>query len=146
MAEDTLDFAIKQGVLPHRKCISARVALRAAAETFTPGMDPYLREYGKDAPSIEAIIAEDKRLGETIDVDLPYTFAQVIYAVREEMARTLEDVLSRRTRALLLDAKATIRAAPQVAAIMAQELQQGMEWEKAQVEAFIQLARADYLP
>jgi glycerol-3-phosphate dehydrogenase len=145
MAEDTLDFAIKQGALPEGKCTTDTIPLRGATETPTIA-DHYLREYGTDAPAIEALATNDPALAQTIDLDLPYTFAQVVYAVREESARTLEDVLSRRTRALLLDAKAAIRAAPQVAAIMGRELNQTPQWEQTQITAFAALARANYLP
>ena len=144
MAEDTLDFAIKQGMISTRKCISADIKLRGAVGVPIAD-DPYLREYGTDAAAVEAITAADPALANLIDSALPYTFAQVAYAVREEMARTVEDVLSRRTRALLLDVKAAMRAAPAVAAVMAQELEQGPGWESAQVAAFESLARADYM-
>ena len=79
-----------------------------------------------------------------LDDVLPYTAAEVVYAVREEMARTLEDVLSRRTRALLLDARAAQRAAPAVASTMAAELGQNSEWVEAQLASFDQLARRFY--
>jgi glycerol-3-phosphate dehydrogenase len=144
MAEDTLNFAIKQGTLPRRKCITDGIPLHGATKDLTV-TDPYLREYGTDIPAIEALIASDPQLGETIDPDLPYTFAQVVYAVREERARTLEDVLPRRTRALLLDAAAAIRSAPKVAAVVAKELGQSSQWQQAQIEAFTQLARTDYM-
>jgi glycerol-3-phosphate dehydrogenase len=144
MAEDTLNFVVKQGLIPDRKCVSADVTLRGA--TGTPVVDDhYLREYGTDAPAIQALVAGDFELGGTIDPALPYTFAQVVYAVHEEMARTVEDVLSRRTRALLLDAKAAMRAAPAVAALMAKELQQDQAWVEAQVAVFARLVQTDYL-
>ncbi len=142
MAEDVLSFAIKQGALPVRKCVSAHVPLRGATIS-TSITDPFLREYGTDATAVEALAAEYPG---HMDPALPYTFAQAAYAVREEYARTVEDILSRRTRALLLDAEAAIRAAPAVAALMRQELNQTPEWEQSQVAAFIQLARTDYMP
>ncbi len=144
MAEDTLDFAIKQGSLEARKCVSAEVKLRGAVGTPS-AEDRYLREYGTDAAAVEALALADPALTAKIDAALPYTFAEVVYGVREEMARTVEDVLSRRTRALLLDAKAALRAAPRVAAVMARELGYGKDWEMGQVGAFEQLARKDYM-
>jgi glycerol-3-phosphate dehydrogenase len=65
----------------------------------------------------------------------------VVVAVRDEMARTVEDVLSRRTRALLLDARSAMQAAPATAATMATELGRDAAWQAAQVEAFQRLAR-----
>ncbi|WP_263384742.1 glycerol-3-phosphate dehydrogenase/oxidase [Granulicella arctica] len=144
MAEDTLNFAIKQGALDARKCISATIRLRGAVGVPSAD-DRYLREYGSDAAAVEALISSEPALGALLDAELPYTFAQVVYGVRAEMARTVEDVLSRRTRALLLDATAAMRAAPAVATLMARELGYGVDWQKAQVTAFLALAKADYL-
>jgi len=67
--------------------------------------------------------------------------ADALQAVREEMARTVEDVLARRTRALFLNARAAIGLAPSVAKLMAQELGQDAGWEAAQVQAFEEIAR-----
>jgi len=69
------------------------------------------------------------------------TAAEVVRAVREEMARTVEDVLARRTRALFLDARAAIEMAPRVAALMAQELGRDEAWQTAQIAAFEQTAQ-----
>ena len=78
-----------------------------------------------------------KRLHE----NLPYTTAQVIWAVRNEMARTVEDILSRRTRALLLDAKASVAIASIVAELMANEFGYDTNWQKQQVVDYSELAR-----
>ena len=141
MAEDVLTFAIKQGMLPAKKCVSANVPLRGATSS-NEVTDPFLREYGTDASAVQALAAEYPGM---LDPVLPYSFAQVAYAVREEAARTVEDVLSRRTRALLLDAKAAVRAASSVAGLMRRELGKTPEWEQGQVAAFTRLAKADYL-
>ncbi len=141
MAEDVLTFTIKHEMLQAKKCVSANVPLRGAT-TSTEIADPFLREYGTDAPHVEALAAEYPGM---IDPTLPYSFAQVAYAVREELARTVEDVLSRRTRALLMDAKAAVRSAPAVSALLRKELGQTPEWEGSQVAAFTQLAQADYM-
>jgi glycerol-3-phosphate dehydrogenase len=76
--------------------------------------------------------------------DLPYCAAEVIWAVRSEMARTVEDLLARRTRALFLNARAAIALAPRVAAIMAAELDQDQAWTENQIAAFLKVA-AGYL-
>jgi glycerol-3-phosphate dehydrogenase len=73
--------------------------------------------------------------------NLPYVAAEVIWSIRTEMARTLEDTLSRRTRALLLDAKASVEIAPHVAKLMAKELNRAAAWEKKQVAEYTQLAK-----
>lgn len=84
--------------------------------------DEPLVEYGTDASAVRELIAADASLGAPLDARLPYTGAQVVYAVRAEMARTVDDVLARRTRAVVLDAGAAQAAAPRVAALMSAEL------------------------
>ncbi len=69
----------------------------------------------------------------------------VVRAARQEMARTVEDVLSRRTRVLFLDARAALKAAPQVAALLANELGKSEEWREAQIRDFERVARS-FLP
>ena len=91
------------------------------------------------------MIAEDPGLSELIDKALPYTFAQVAFAVRFEMARTLEDVLSRRTRSLLLDSVAALRAAPAVALLIAREFCKDQSWAHDQVRQFAALAYRNYM-
>jgi glycerol-3-phosphate dehydrogenase len=145
MAEDALDFAMKRGVLPARPCVSASVRLHGAgASGAANGHDPYLAEYGSEAEIVTKLMTDDVALQRTIDSELPYTFAQVMYAVRFEMARTVEDVLSRRTRALLLNAEAAWRAAAPVAALMAAELGLDSLWAAAQVLQFRALVGSDY--
>jgi glycerol-3-phosphate dehydrogenase len=149
MAEDTLDFAIRKRLLPARACVTGDVPLRGAVAAEAQGQDagdPYLAEYGSDAARLVEAAAEDSALGERIDPALPYTGAMVAYAVREEFARTVEDVLSRRTRALLLGASAAMRAAPCVARRMAEELGRDAAWETREVESFRKMAREHYLP
>ena len=146
MAEDTLDFAIKHGVLPAKACVSKLIRMRGAptiTEAKLQRSHPLAR-YGTDAAAIQRIAQEDATLAHPIDRAFAYTGAEVVYAVREELARTLEDVLSRRTRALLLDARAAERAAPGVAAIMARELGYDQEWIDAEVARFKQLSRHFY--
>ena len=86
------------------------------------------------------MIGLDPELGEKLHPDLPYLKVEVIWAVREEMALTVEDVLARRTRALLLDARASISMAPHVASIMAKELGFRRKWRNEQVRLFTEYA------
>ena len=102
MAEDALSFAAGKGLLERRNCVTRQTPLHGARAMETTG-DPYRAEYGSDAGLLDALVAGEPELGTTLDPALPYTLAEVVFAVRCEMARTLEDVLSRRTRALLLD-------------------------------------------
>jgi glycerol-3-phosphate dehydrogenase len=143
MAEDAINFAAKRGMLDKRPCITGDVLLRGATRVARSA-DRYLCEYGSDAAQIQAWMADEPGLARTVDDALPYTFAQVRYAVRCEMARTAEDVLSRRTRALLIDSQAAARAARGVALVMASELGHGQAWVEEQVSSFLALQRDDY--
>ncbi len=91
------------------------------------------------------MIKSEPDLDRMIHSNLPYRHIEILWAVRHEMARTVEDVLARRTRALILDAKASMEVAPKVAKIMAKELSKDKTWEKEQVKIYLTLAR-NYLP
>jgi glycerol-3-phosphate dehydrogenase len=146
MAEATLDFAIQHNLLPPTQCVSKTIRLRGAPAIagFKTQQPNPLSHYGTDASVVGKLSADDPTHAALLDQALPYTVAEVLYAVREEMARTVEDVLSRRTRALLLDARAAQRAAPLVASIMAQELGYSQGWIESQLTAFNQLAARFY--
>jgi glycerol-3-phosphate dehydrogenase len=101
--------------------------------------DP-LYVYGTDREKIIHLSVREPETAGTISESLPLLKAQVIWAVRHEMARTVEDVLSRRTRCLFLDAREAMRIAPEVASVMAKELGKSNEWEKLQVKEFINIA------
>jgi glycerol-3-phosphate dehydrogenase len=106
--------------------------------------DP-LSVYGSDAPAIRTLALSEPVGNERLHSRLPYLKAEVVWAARHEMARTVEDVLARRTRALLLDAKASIESAPIVADLLAAELGRGHEWAQRQVVEFTELANG-YVP
>ena len=146
MAEGTLDFANQHNLLPKKNCVSKKIRLRGAPSPAQAIVEQTqaLSQYGTDASAVAMLSAQDAAGGALLDPALPYSVAEVIYAVREEMARTVEDVLSRRTRALLLDARAARRATPAVAHIMARELDYGQGWIDFQVASFDELARRFY--
>jgi glycerol-3-phosphate dehydrogenase len=138
MAEDGVNHAAILGRLPERECITARINIHGfhrQAEKFG-----HLCFYGSDAPAIQELMRREPELARPLTEALPYVGAQVVWAVRYEMARTVEDVLCRRTRALFLNAKAALEAAPKVAALMARELEYDPGWETAQLAAFRRIA------
>ena len=138
MAQDAVTQAATLGDLPDKDCITKTLNIHGFhtnAEKFGA-----LAFYGSDAPAIAQLIDEDVSLGRQLDADLPYIEAEVVWAVREEMARSVEDVLARRTRALFLNAKAALRMAPRVAAILAKELGKDDKWQTDQIEKFNQIA------
>jgi glycerol-3-phosphate dehydrogenase len=143
MAEDCVNQAAMLARLPEKPCVTEHLKLHG----FHPGADAFgpLRVYGADAAAIQDIMRAEPTLAEALDAALPYTGAEVVWAVREEMARSVEDVLARRTRALFLNAKAAIRMAPRVAALMARELGRDAGWQARQVESFGVVAR-NYFP
>jgi glycerol-3-phosphate dehydrogenase len=101
----------------------------------------WLSVYGSEAEEIQKLIATNPALGEKMHPRLPYPLATVVWGARHELACTLEDILSRRTRSLLLDARATIEAAPAVAVVLATELGRDRAWEGNQVKEFTELAK-----
>jgi glycerol-3-phosphate dehydrogenase len=125
MAEDCVDQAATLAQLPDIPCATHHlhihgfheVAKEEAAKDF-----PSLAVYGSDAHEIRKLIATDARLSEPLHAALPYVKAEVIWAARHEMARTVEDTLARRTRALFLNSRAALAMAPAVADLMASEL------------------------
>jgi glycerol-3-phosphate dehydrogenase len=138
MAEDTIDQAASIAKLSQRESKTREIRVHGFCRETEEFGD--LGIYGSDVNEIKKLIAQDKSLGEKIHARLPYTFAEVLWAVRNEMARTLEDVLARRTRALFLDARAAIESAPRVVEIISKELKKDSYWSQAQLEDFRQLA------
>lgn len=117
MAEDAVNKAVEIAGLAVNNCVTADLAIRPPADTD----------------------------GELLHADLPYTTGDVVRAVRDEMAQTVEDVLARRTRILFLNAHVAIEIAPRVAESMAGELEKDRAWIEQQVREFEHIA-AGYLP
>lgn len=138
MAEDTVNRAVVVGQLSSVVSTTKKEAIHGNVHLAG---DDHLNVYGTDADKIRALIAGNASLSKKLVEQLPNTEAEVIWAVRNEMARTVEDVLARRMRILFLDAVAAIKAAPRVAAIMAAELNYSAAWEQAQVAAFSSMAK-----
>jgi len=143
MGEDTVTQAAVIAGLPKRVSTTEHLQIHGW-QPATDHNDP-LRHYGSDAAGVRSLIAGDAALGGKLHPRLDCVRAQVVWAVRREMARTVEDVLSRRTRALLLDARASIEAAPAVAEIMAGELRHAVSWRQQQVSDYTKLARGYFL-
>jgi glycerol-3-phosphate dehydrogenase len=149
MAEDTVDCAADVAGLEKRTCNTADLRLHGAdggeqrTETAAARSElkaHILRTYGSDGAAVLGLIDSQPALNERLHPDLPYRVAEVIWAVRHEMARTVEDVLSRRTRLLLLDARASMEISPRVARWIAQEIGRDEKWERQQVAAYRSLA------
>jgi glycerol-3-phosphate dehydrogenase len=142
MAEETVDKVIEVGGLEAVECKTKELRIHGCC---APDDDEHLAVYGTDASVIRAMIEEEPVLAQRLVDWLPYTEAEVLWAVRREMARTVEDVLARRLRVLFLDARAALAAAHRVAALMAEELGYDEEWKRKQLIDFNRLA-SGYLP
>ncbi len=138
MAEDCVDQAATLALLDERPCITRTLNIHGYHRNADRFGD--LAHYGSDAPAVQDLTRSEPQLAEPLDGELPIVGAQVVWAVRHEMARTVDDVLSRRTRALQLNARAAIRMAPATARLMARELDRDGAWETCQVEEFSALA------
>ena len=138
MAEDAVNHAVMLGKLDDNPCVTEQLRIHGYAEDVD--MDAPLWVYGSDAEHIRSLAAQSAELAKPLHPDLPYIAAEAVWAARTEMARTVEDVLARRTRALFLNAHAAIAAAPTVASLMAAELGKDEAWVANEVKNFNQLA------
>ncbi len=138
MAEEVVDAASKISAYPIKKSITRNLAIHGWKKNVDL-TDP-LYFYGSDSEKIIALGKAEKGMDAYLSKDLGIIKAQVVWAARHEMARSVEDVLSRRTRALLLDARESSRIAPEVARILAKEFGFDSKWEAAQVEMYQTLA------
>jgi glycerol-3-phosphate dehydrogenase len=142
MAEDTVNQAMLVAGLDERECVTKKLRIHGWLKHFDKN-DP-LHYYGSDAIHIKKLIKADPAMGEKLHDDLPYIKAEVVWSVRSEMARTVEDFLARRSRALLLDARASIDMADETARLMAEELGRDDAWASEQASAYKALAK-EYL-
>lgn len=137
MAEETVDKVIKTGDLSPVPCSTKNIRIQGYTEESSQS---HLSVYGSAEAWMKQELTKDPVFAEKLDAGYPYVKLEVRLAVRLEMARTVEDVLARRLRILFLDAKAAMRMAPVVAALMASELQKDEEWKHEQVQTFLKLA------
>jgi glycerol-3-phosphate dehydrogenase len=149
MAEDTVDIVAEQLDAPRRARRSATRHLRIlgadGATTTVPGTAEHhlAHRYGSMADEIRALVAFRPDLGDPLVAGQPYLRAEAVYAVRHEMATTLEDVLARRTRSHLFDRAASLAAAPAVAELIAAELRWSAEETARQLDAYRRLCESE---
>jgi glycerol-3-phosphate dehydrogenase len=138
MAEDTVNHAADLGRLPERLCVTKTLRLHGHLSGVERGP---LAMYGSDAAAIRELQRQDGTLATPLDHELPYTGAEIVWAAREEMARTVEDALAPRCRALFLNTRAAVRMAPAAAALLARELGRDTDWQQRQIAAFEEVAK-----
>jgi glycerol-3-phosphate dehydrogenase len=141
MAEDCVDHAITLGRLRDVDCKTKNLRIHGFADfgASSAGFENHFEVYGSDAEAIHTI-AKDPALGGLLHPDLPYIAAEAVWAARVEMARSVEDALARRMRALFLNARAAIAMAEPVARLLAAELRRDEAWVASQVKEFHALA------
>jgi len=137
MAEETVDLAITEAKLQTKTCSTRDLKIHGCTD-FNDGS--YLDIYGTDRMNIEALVREKPELNEKLHPHFPYIKAEVVWAITNEMAETVEDILSRRLRVLFIDAQAAIEMSKTVASILAKALHANKDWEDNQVEIFNKLA------
>jgi len=138
MAEDAINQSIQIAGLAFKPCVTKNLKVHGYSQNVDMNKWDYV--YGSDVSKINLLEKENSEYAELLLPDFTFTVAHVIWAVREEMAQSIEDVLARRVRLLFLDARAAIKIAPKVASIMATEMQKDKNWENKQIKEFTELA------
>lgn len=141
MAEETVEKIIEVGKLSKADCNTKNLKINGCTDLDSKS---HLSMYGNNEEDILELVRELPFLGKKLISTLSYIEAEVVWAVRNEMARTVEDVLARRLRILFLDAKAAMQAAPRVAELMRMELNYDEDWKSNQLMVFNKVA-ANYL-
>ncbi|WP_415859556.1 glycerol-3-phosphate dehydrogenase/oxidase [Aureibaculum sp. 2210JD6-5] len=139
MAQDTINKAISIGKLPNKECKTKNLSIHGAMNNLDRTNHLYI--YGTDQKGIEELIVKEPKLGEKLHPKSDFTKAEAVWAIRNEMARTIEDVLARRVRMLFLDARAAIISAPIVAELLAKELGKDKVWERKEIDNFTKIAK-----
>lgn len=150
MAEDTVDTALKAHNIPFVPCKTAHLSIHGNIPAEQVNLNDHLYVYGADIPKIKALQNENPLYASRIHPKYPHTIAEIVWAVRNEMAQNVEDILARRVRFLYIDARAAIDSAKKVAEILAKELGKDALWVEHQTKEFISLAKnyllVDYAP
>jgi len=140
MGQDAIDRVEQVAAFPSRPSKTLELKLHGWTADSSGALTPWDAVYGSDLPALESLSIEERSLDAFLHRRLPFRRREVVWAVRHELARTVEDVLARRTRALFLDARAAIEAAPAVAALMARELGRDEFWKENEIQRFQEIA------
>lgn len=150
MAEDVVDEAIKQNQLEQRICVTTHLPIHGNIPKEQVDLTNHLYIYGADIPKVKELQNEEPSYKEKLHPDYDFTVAEVVWAVREEMALKVEDVLGRRVRLLFLDARAAMDVAEKTAKILGKELGKDEQWVQKETQEFLDLAKhyllVDYTP
>jgi glycerol-3-phosphate dehydrogenase len=140
MGQDTINRASEVASLPKLPSRTLELKIHGWAMDSTGAASDWERVYGSDVPLLHALSCEDSGLDALLHPRLPFRAREVVWAARHEMARTVEDILARRTRALFLDARAAMEAAPDVAGLLARELNRSESRKTKDLADFLEVA------
>lgn len=141
IAEDIINKAIKTGKLPEKSCVTQHLLIHGNKLTTSLDRENHLYIYGSDIPKIIELQQNYPELKEKVHPDHEFTMAEIIWAIRYEMARTIDDILARRVRLLFLDAKAAIQSSEKVARLLAKELGHNEAWVNKEILNFKKIAK-----
>jgi glycerol-3-phosphate dehydrogenase len=141
MGQDTIDRAAAVASLNPCPSVTPSLKLHGWSEPSGEHSPQWEDVYGSDLPLLRTLSTEDPSLDQLLHPRLPYRLRDVVWAIRYELARTVDDVLARRTNALFLDARAAIESAPAVATILAKELNRTASSSEADLRSFLSNAR-----
>lgn len=137
MAEETVNLAITHAGLKPKACVTQNLSIHGNIADTESG---HLAIYGSDRSNIEALIKQNPGLEKPLHPSFPFMEGEVVWSARNEMAETVEDILSRRLRVLFIDAQAAKDMAPTVALLLSKELSADENWAAHQIETFNKLA------
>jgi len=141
MAEDIIDKAISARKLSKKSCHTEHLAIHGNKPTTTVERENHLYIYGSDIPKIIELQNSEPELKEKLHPDYEFTMAEVVWAIRYEMARTVDDILARRVRLLFLDARAAIESSEKTARLIAKELGYNEAWIAKEISDFKKIAK-----
>ncbi|MCB8995161.1 MAG: glycerol-3-phosphate dehydrogenase/oxidase [Bacteroidales bacterium] len=138
MAEETINRAIKAGILEKKKCLTKNLSLSSHSAN---SVNPEFLKYGAGEKEIAKLIRADQELSAVLHPELSFTRAEIIWICRNELPVNIEDILARRTRSLFLNARASVEAAPLIADIMTEEMGFDKKWKADQIASYKDLVK-----
>ncbi|HWR94093.1 MAG TPA: glycerol-3-phosphate dehydrogenase/oxidase [Flavobacterium sp.] len=141
IAEDTINKVLMTHQLLKIDCKTENLSIHGNKTTTDSERENYLYIYGTDIPKIIQLQETEPELKVNLHPNYPYTLAEVVWAIRHEMARTVEDILARRVRLLFLDAQAAMECCEKVAQLLATELNKDATWKENQIITFKKIAQ-----
>ncbi|QBQ41970.1 glycerol-3-phosphate dehydrogenase/oxidase [Sphingobacterium psychroaquaticum] len=138
MGEETVDFAIATTGLENKACKTLHLPIHGSTTNKQSG---HWQVYGSDMDAITKLMTDTPALAEKIHEKYDFRMAEVVWACEHEMVVKLEDFLARRIRFLLLDAQASLEAAPKVAKLMAEQLNKNEDWVIQELEDYRSLVK-----